>query len=123
MRNLIKEAKIIINKRYKKDYFTVGCAIKTKSGKIYTGTCINSQKLDICSEWVAIGKAFSEGNYDIEMVATVKKHKDGSYEIYPPCALCRELYLTYCPKAKIVISEKQTKKASDLLPHAWQKNR
>lgn len=118
---LIKEAKKIIDKRYKNNQFVVGCAIKAKSGKIYTGVSINSQKVNLCSEWIAIGQAFSKGDNEIEMVVAIRKYEDKTYEIYPPCALCRELYVTYCPKANIIISKKEAIKADKLLPHAWKK--
>lgn len=121
MNDLIQQAKDIIKQRYVQGKFAVGAAVKTKSGKIYTGISINSQKLDICSEWSAIGQAFSKGDFDIDMVVAVKQHRDGTYEIYPPCALCRELYLTYCPDVKVIISEAEVVEARKLLPHAWQK--
>ncbi len=120
--NLIQEAKSIIEQRYVKGKHAVGAAVITKSGKIYTGISIDSQKVDICSEWVAIGKALSEGNSDIELIVAVKRHEDGSFKIYPPCALCRELYITYCPEAGVILSETEVAKASELLPYAWQKN-
>ena len=122
MNSLIQEAKNIIEQRYVKDKHSVGAAVRTKNGKIYTGISINSQKVDICSEWVAMGKALTEGNYDIELIVAVKRHEDGSFEIYPPCALCRELYVTYCPDAGVILSENEVVKASELLPYAWQKN-
>ncbi len=121
MEELIKEAKNIIDLRYEKNKHTVGAAIKTKSGKIYTGICINVQKVDICSEWTAVGKAFSEGEHDVVLSVAIKKYEDGSYKILPPCGLCRELYVTYAPGAEIIISEDTKVKASDLLPHAWKK--
>jgi len=123
IQDLIKEAKDIINRRYKKGYHSVGAAVRTKSGKIYKGISMNSQKVDICSEWSAISTALSEGDSDIEMIAMMKRHEDGSFEIYPPCGLCRELYITYCPKAEIVISETKTIKAEKLLPYAWKKKK
>ncbi len=121
MDNLIQAAKNIIDQRYKKDIFQTGAAIRTSSGKIYTGVAIKSQSVSLCSEWTPIGKAFSEGDYDIESAVAVKKHEDGRYEILPPCALCRELYITYCPNAIIIIGEGQEIKASELLPNAWKK--
>ena len=123
MEILIQEAKNIIDKRYVQNKFGVGSAIRMKFGKIYTGISINSQKIDLCAEWVAIGKAFSEGDYDIEMIVAVKRHNDGSYEIYPPCGLCRELFMTYCPEAEVIISETRKIKTKDLLPDAWQKKK
>jgi len=121
MQELIQKAKEIIEKRYKKDYHSVGAAVKTKSGKIYVGISVNSQKVDICSEWSAISTAFSEGDNDIEMVVAVKRYENGNFEIYPPCGLCRELYVVYCPQAKIIISETEIVDADKLLPHVWKK--
>ncbi|MHB8831423.1 MAG: cytidine/deoxycytidylate deaminase family protein [Patescibacteria group bacterium] len=121
MQELIQRAKEIIEKRYKKGYHSVGSAVRTKSGKIYTGISINSQKVDICSEWSAISTVLSEGDGEIEMIVAVKRHEDGSFEIYPPCGLCRELYVTYCPSAKIIISETEVIEANKLLPEAWKK--
>src|SRR3989344_6899890 len=117
MKTLIDEAKKTIDQLFSKDKFQVGSAVKTKSGKIYTGISINCQKMNLCAEWTAIGKAFSEGNNDIEISVAIRKKDDGSYEIYPPCALCRELFITYCPNAEIIISENKKVKASELLPH------
>src|SRR3989339_498885 len=119
MLNLIKEAQNIIEQHYVKGKHSVGAAIRTKSGKIYTGISINSQKVDLCSEWLAVGQALLAGDREIEMIVAVKRHEDGTFEIYPPCGLCRELYVTYCPEAQIILSEIKTSKAIDLLPSAW----
>lgn len=121
MRELIQKAKEIIEKRYKKGYHSVGAAVKTKSGKIYTGISINSQKVDICAEWSAISTVLSENDDEIEMVVAVKRNDNGDFEILPPCGLCRELYSTYCPFTKVIISETETVGAEELLPNAWKK--
>lgn len=121
METLIQEAKDIIEKRYKKEKHPVGAAVRTKSSKIYTGVSLNSQKVDVCSEWVAIGQAITQGDSDIEMVVAVKRDQGGNFKILPPCALCRELYMTYCPEAQIIIAQDKSIKASELLPNAWLK--
>lgn len=82
---------------------------------------MNSQKLDVCSEWVAMGNALTEGDKEIEMVVAVHRDQDGNFDIYAPCSLCRELYITYCPDVSVIISEDQIVKGKDLLLHAWQK--
>ncbi len=120
---LIKEAKGILDKRYKKGFHVVGCAVKTESGKIYTGISMNSQKVDICAEWSAITKAISEGDDKVEMAVAVKKNDDGNFEILPPCGLCRELYVTYFPNASVIISETETRTPDELLPNAWKKKK
>ena len=121
MLNLIEQAKNAITKRYVKGKHQVGAALRTKSGKVYTGISINSQKVDLCSEWTAFGKALSEGESEIESVVAVKRHEDGSFEILPPGALCRELYISYCPEAIVAVSETEFVKAGELLPFAWKK--
>lgn len=121
MEKLISEAKSIIKSRYKKGKHSVGAALKTKSGKIYTGISINGQKLNLCAEWSALARAFIDGETEIDAVVAVHLKEDGSFEIFPPCALCRELFITYCPDAHVILSEDKTSKASELLPDAWKK--
>jgi len=123
MEQLIEEAKKVIDKGYEKGKHQVGSAVRTRSGKIYTGLSINVQKVDICAEWVAVGKAFSEGEKDIEMVASVKRNEDGTHEILPPCGLCRELQATYFPEAEILLPDGKIAKSKDLLPYPWEKKR
>ncbi len=121
MEKLISQAKAIIKSRYHKDKHTVGAALRTKSGKIYTGISINGQKLNLCCEWVALGRAFIDGETEIEAIVAVHLKEDGTFVIFPPCALCRELYVTYCPEAQVIISETQIVEAKKLLPYAWKK--
>ena len=123
MQELIDVAKKVINERYEKGKHGVGAAVRTKSGKVYTGICMNSQKVDICAEWVAIGKALTDGDKEIEMVVSVHRDEEGNFEIYPPCALCRELYLTYCPNVQVILSNEEAVRGADLLPQAWIKKR
>ena len=117
--NLIDQAKSVIELRYKKGSHTVGAALRTGSGKIYTGISINGLKLHLCAEWTAIGRAFIDGETDIESIVALHRKSDGSFEFFPPCALCRELLIKYCPKANVILSKSKTVKASKLLPLAW----
>lgn len=123
MDDLIQSAKNIIEKRYCKGKHSVGAAVRTKDGKVFTGVCLNSQKLDVCAEWTTIGRALSEGETDFDMIVAVHRTQEGEFEIYPPCSLCRELYLTYCPDIRVLLPGNQVVEAVDLLPHAWQKKR
>lgn len=118
---LIQIAKDTIAKQYKKSTHTVGAAVFTKTGKCYTGISIKGQKLDLCSEWTAIGKAFTEGDGEITMAVAVHRDEEGNFNIYPPCSICRELYVTYAPEALIVLSPVDVVKASELLPHMWKR--
>lgn len=121
MNDIIKEAKSIIKLRYIKGKHSVGAALRTKSGKIYTGISINGQKLNLCAEWSALARAFIDGENEIDSIVAIHQKEDGSTEFFPPCALCREIFLTYCPDVQVLLSETESAKALDLLPHAWKK--
>ena len=122
MKELIEKATAVIKSRYEKGKHTVDAAVRTASGHIFVGVCINSQKVDICSEWTAIGAAMTAGEDDITMAVAVHQKSDGTFEIYPPCGLCRELYATWFPNAQIILPDEEVVKADRLLPKAWKKN-
>ena len=122
MNELIEKATETIVSRYEKGKHSVGAAVRTVSGNIYVGVCINSQKVDICSEWTAIGAAATAGDDEITMAVAVHQKSDGTHEIYPPCGLCRELYATWFPNAEIILPGEEIVKAESLLPKAWKKD-
>jgi len=118
MQDLIHAAKEAIRQRFNYPTHSVGAAIQTASGKVYIGVNIRAQKMDLCAEWIPLGQAIMDGE-EIAMGVAVRYFEDGTHEVYAPCAQCRELYLTFAPEAKLVISEEETKQAKELLPHAW----
>ena len=120
MYSLIQTAKETIEKHFDKSRHTVGAAVRTKAGDVFTSVSVKGQKIDLCSEWSAIVQSLMSGS-QIDMAVAVHRSKEGEYEIYPPCGLCRELYMTYCPDAKIILSEDEAVTARDLLPKAWQR--
>ncbi len=115
---LIQKAKETIEKYFDRSRHTVASAVRTKNGDVFTSVSVKGQKLDLCSEWSAVVQALMSGS-EIEIAVAVHRDTDGNYEIYPPCGLCRELYLTYCPNAQIVLSEVESVQAETLLPKAW----
>lgn len=121
MKIILQAAQDIIEKYHSKKH-QVGAALRTKSGNIYTGVSCSSQKVDICAEWIAVGKAISEGDTDIEIIVAVRREDDGSVEVLAPCALCRDLGITYYPDAQVILSETETIRAADLLPRPYLKN-
>lgn len=82
--------------------FRVGAAVLTKSGKIYTGVNVEnaSYGLTVCAERVAVFKAVSEGDRDIEAVAVVVEDK----EPVAPCGACRQVIAEFNPDATIVMA-------------------
>lgn len=71
--------------------FTVGAALLTSSGKVYTGCNIENASFTptVCAERTAIFKAVSEGERKFEMIA-VAGGKGGEIKgEFPPCGVCR----------------------------------
>ena len=72
--------------------FQVGVALRTKSGKIYTGCNIENHGIQaICGERTAFAKAISEGETEFESIAVVgaKKGEELNEECLP-CGYCRQ---------------------------------
>ncbi len=84
-------AKQKLNGRRISDYVTCGevsAAILSKSGKIYTGVCIDTcSTLGICAERNAIFNMITNGESEIEKILCIMP--DG--KCGAPCGACREL--------------------------------
>ena len=72
----------------------VAAAIRAKSGKIYTGVCIDTcSTLGICAERNAIFHMITEGEQEIDQVlAIMPDGRNGA-----PCGACRELMVQLMP--------------------------
>ena len=116
MDELIEKAKQLISAHYKQGVHHVSCVLKTESGKYFDGIHIESQKVDICAEWVAVGKAILEDDDEIIQIVAVKKFETGELKVLPPCSLCRDLLIRYAPNAQVGISEKEQRSAKELFP-------
>src|SRR5688500_18260762 len=117
--NLLIEA---ATKSLKKAYnpysgLSVGCALKTSSGKIYDGINIENSVfgLAICAERVAVFKAVSEGSVDIEEIAVVASTGKPVY----PCGACRQVLFEFNPKTKIHLSDAKILILLEILPFAF----
>ena len=78
--------------------FTVGAAVQTQSGRIYTGCNIESASYSptICAERTAIFKAVSEGYKNFRSIAIVGGKMDEDSGICPPCGVCLQVFLEFC---------------------------
>lgn len=83
--------------------FRVGAALLTKNGNIYTGTNIENRSYSpsVCAERVAIFKAVSEGDTQIEAIAVVGL--DCDYPL-PPCGVCRQVLSEFSKDITILMS-------------------
>ncbi len=94
---LFRAAKAVQNDRKISDYVEAGgvaAAILSKSGKIYTGVCVDTcSTLGICAERNAIFNMITNGEDQIEKVlAVMPDGKTGA-----PCGACRELMVQLMP--------------------------
>ena len=101
--------------------FHVGAAVKTESGKVYTGCNVESASygLTVRAERVAIWKALSEGERQFTALAVVADTET----LTPPCGTCRQIIWEFARGARIVFANLngQTEEfhIADLLPRAF----
>lgn len=101
--------------------FKVGAAVRTKSGKIFTGCNVESASygLTVCAERVAIWKAVSEGEKEFAHIAVVADTK----ELTPPCGVCRQIIWEFCGDIPISFAnldgKTETLQMKELLPRAF----
>jgi cytidine deaminase len=107
---LIAAAKAAIKLRYRDDWQEVGAALRTRSGKIFTGVNLDAYlgRMAVCAEAVALGRAFVDlGDDGIAMIVAVRHPppgaKDQTISVVSPCGACRELIFDYDPKARVIV--------------------
>ena len=101
-------------------HYPVGSALRTKSGKIYTGANIENAAYPqtMCAERVAIFKAVSEGEKEFEAI-TVVTNNGGS-----PCGGCRQVMAEFGLDTVVLMADgdgnivKETT-VKELLPEAF----
>ena len=94
---MYEAAKAVQKERRISEYVTAGevsAAILSKSGKIYTGVCIDTcSTLGICAERNAIFNMITNGETEIKRVLAIMPNgKSGA-----PCGACRELMVQLMP--------------------------
>lgn len=100
--------------------YPVGAALRTKSGRIFTGVNIENAAYPqtMCAERVAIFKAVSEGEMEFEVIAVVTNN-GGS-----PCGGCRQVMAEFGLDAVVLFANgngemvKETT-VNELLPEAF----
>jgi cytidine deaminase len=101
--------------------FLVGAALKTESGKVYTGCNVESASygLTVCAERVAIWKALSEGERNFTALAVVADTET----LTPPCGTCRQIIWEFARGVDIVFAnlkgQTEVFQIADLLPRAF----
>lgn len=86
--------------------FSVGAAVLTKSGQIFEGANIenSSYGLAICAERVAIFKAISAGEREIEQLAvSCQPNPTNDPRFSMPCGACRQVMSEFADDTLLVI--------------------
>ena len=113
--------------------FAVGAAVRTKTGKTYSGANLEnaSYGLSLCAEVAAIAAANSAGDFAIETIAVTGRKATTTHDsagIVTPCGRCRQVIFEAAQMSKVDItvlscnadlSEIAEASISELLPAAF----
>lgn len=103
--------------------FKVGASLLAGSGKIYTGSNIESASysLTLCAERVAFAKAISDGEKLFKAIAV----SVSTNELVYPCGACRQFMFEFAKDLDIIVVKSSTEyvitKLRDLLPEAFER--
>jgi cytidine deaminase len=130
-RDLVAAASAAIKLRYRDEWQEVGAALRTRSGKVFTGVNLDAYlgRMAVCAEAVALGRAFVDlGDDGIETIVAVRHprpdEKDQSIAVVSPCGACRELIFDYDPKARVIVPNGKAAAAvpiAELLPNKYRR--
>jgi cytidine deaminase len=128
---LIAAATAAIKRRYRDDWQEVGAALRTRSGKIFTGVNLDAYlgRMAVCAEAVALGRAVVDvGDAGIDMIVAVRhpppEDEDQAIAVVSPCGACRELIFDYDPKARVIVPNGRSPAAvpiGELLPNKYRR--
>lgn len=120
-RELITVAAEHAKERFKKDFISIGGALRTKSGKIYKGINLKYRvrNTSTCAEAMAICSALNDGESEFDTIVGVKYFPEtDSFEIVNGCGWCRQLFCYNTP-LKVIVADNgrlEIEEAQDLLP-------
>jgi cytidine deaminase len=96
----------------------VGAAVRDRSGRIYTGICVDlACGLGFCAEHAAVAEMLKHRESEIAAVVAV-----GAGAIMAPCGRCRELMAQINPAnldCRVVLSQDRVVVLRTLLPEHW----
>ena len=121
---MIEAAKAVFNPRTINDYVSCGgvsAAVLSKSGKIYTGVCIDTcSGLGVCAERNAIFNMITNGEHEISKVVCIMP--DGTVG-GAPCGACRELMVQLMAgkykDIEVLFENGKVMKLGELTPEWW----
>jgi len=120
---LIKIAASVTERRWLGDNSagSVGCALLTEGGQVYTGVCIDTRSsMGFCAEHNAIGTMVTNQEYRIRKIVAVWKDEEGAVYVLHPCGRCREFMRQIDPgnmDTVVILGSDRTAKLRELLPY------
>ncbi|MBQ4070934.1 MAG: cytidine deaminase [Clostridia bacterium] len=100
---------------------SVGAALLTKSGKVYTGANVEcaSYPAGICAERSALAAAVSAGERELAAIAVAGgAHGEPSTVPFYPCGMCRQALYEFSPEMRVITAD-GTVTLKELLPLAF----
>ena len=119
---LLKLAKESANNAYAPySGFSVGAALITEEGKIFTGCNVEnaSYGLTLCAERNAIANMVANGSKTFEAIAISAVKSPKCF----PCGACRQWLYEFAPKGQVIVEDEEGiplfTTVNDLLPEAF----
>ena len=129
--SLVEAARAVLVKHYRPHWHTVGAALRSRDGRVWTGVHLGATvgRLSVCAEAVALGRAILEGDGTVECAVAVRhpKPEESVREIavVPPCGACREMLVDFDPDADVIVPARggwQRMPVRSLLPMPYQRS-
>lgn len=123
-RKLIEIASQHAKERFKDRFISIAGALRTKSGKIYTGINLKYvvRNESTCGEAMAIYAALNDGEEEFDTIVGVRYSPEtDSFEVVNGCGWCRQLFV-YNQPLKVITDNNgvlEVREAEDLLPLAF----
>jgi cytidine deaminase len=106
---LINAARNVLVRHYRPFWHTVGAALRSRDGRIWTGIHLGATvgRLSVCAEALALGRAILEGDGSVQCAVAVRHPKPdeaiSAITVVPPCGACREMLTDFDPDAEIIV--------------------
>lgn len=122
---LVEAARAAIRAHYRYGFHTVGAAVRTRSGRIFTGVNLDTTvgRMAVCAEPVAVGAAIIAGEREFACIAAVRQPRPGELPqdvaVVSPCGGCRELLCDHAHGIGVIVPGTAGPRRiglSDLLP-------
>jgi len=114
-----KTAKRFTKNKWKGDKIsTVGAALRTTDGSVFTGPNIfhpYSSPASMCAEYNVIAQAYAKGYKKFDIIVAYHYRSAKEKGFYPPCGNCRE-FLRLFGNPWVILSNTKKERLNKLLP-------